>query len=130
MASVSVESISGRILLIRGVRVTVDVDLAAVYGVPTKRLNEQVKRNLRRFPADFMFQLTPLERDSMWSRFATTSQRKRRADSAPFAFTEHGCLMLANVLRSQRAEEVSVLVIRAFVRLRELLAARARTCDA
>ena len=98
MASVSIESISERILLIRGVRVMVDVDLAAVYGVPTKRLNEQVKRNLRRFPADFMFQLAPLERDSMWSRFATTSQRKRRADSAPFAFTKHGCLMLANVL--------------------------------
>jgi hypothetical protein len=93
--------------------------------VPTKRLNEQVKRNLRRFPVDFMFQLTAQEREAMWSQFATTSQRKRRADSAPFAFTEHGCLMLANTLRSARAEEVSVLIVRAFVRLRSLLATNA-----
>jgi hypothetical protein len=94
MSDVSVETISARIVVVRGQRVMVDFDLAELYGVRTKRLNEQVKRNLRRFPADFMFRMTPEERDSMWSQFATTSQRKRRADRPPFAFTEHGCLIL------------------------------------
>jgi phage regulator Rha-like protein len=125
MGGLTIESISARILIIRGLRVMLDIDLAMLYGVPTKQLNQQVKRNLRRFPADFMFQLTAQEREDMWSQYATTSQRKRRADSAPFAFTEHGCLMLANILRSARAEEVSVLIVRAFVRLRSLLATNA-----
>ena len=101
-----------------------DVDLAALYGVPTGRLNEQVKRNRARFPVDFMFSLNSEEWSVlMLSQIATTSQRRRRLDRLPQAFTEHGCLMLANVLRSKRAVEVSLLVVRAFVRLRTVLAA-------
>jgi hypothetical protein len=102
-----------------------DVDIAALYGVPTKRLNEQVKRNSERFPADLMFRLNSDEWATlMWSQIATTSaQRRRRLDQLPYAFTEHGCLMLANVLRSKLAIQVSLLVIRAFVRLRTILAA-------
>lgn len=122
--SVSIESISDRILVIRGQRVMLDLDLAGLYGVPTKRLNEQVKRNSERFPADFMFQLAAKEWATlMWSQNATTSRRRRRLGFPPFAFTEHGCLMLANVLKSPRAVEVSVLIVRAFVRVRTVLAA-------
>lgn len=123
-AAISVESIADRILVIRGMRVMLDVDIAALYGVPTKRLNEQVRRNIERFPNDLMFKLSPDEWAAlMWSQIATTSQRRRRLDQLPYAFTEHGCLMLANVLRSRLAVQVSLLVIRAFVRLRTVLAA-------
>jgi hypothetical protein len=118
-----VESITNRIVTLRGQRVMLDVDLAALYGVKTERLNEQVRRNQARFPADFMFQLRPDEWQGMYPQFAGTSQRTRRSDRLPLAFTEHGCLMLANVLRSGRAVEVSVLVVRAFVRMRSALAA-------
>lgn len=119
------EAIADRIIVLRGQRVMLDADLARLYGVPTKRLNEQVRRNVQRFPPDFVFQLTAIERDElMWSQNATTLHRsKRRSDQPPLAFTEHGCLMLANVLRSGRAVEVSVLIVRAFVRLRAALAA-------
>ncbi len=100
-----------------------DVDIAVLYGVPTGRLNEQVKRNRGRFPADFMFALNREEWSVlMLSQIATTSQRRRRLDRLPRAFTEHGCLMLANVVRSKRAIEISLLVVRAFVRLRTVLA--------
>lgn len=123
-SAVSVESIANRILVIRGERVMLDADLAALYQVTTKRLNEQVKRNLGRFPPDFMFQLTGGESAALrWSQIATTSHRFRRTDYAPFVFTEHGCLMLANILRTHRAAEISVLVVRAFVRLRTVVAA-------
>jgi len=114
----SVQSIAGRILTLRGKRVMVDADLAAVYGVTTKHLNQQVKRNLERFPTDFMWRLTPREQEQMWSQFVTTSKSRRRADNHPFVFTEHGCLMLSNVLRVVRAVETSVLIVRAFVRMR------------
>jgi len=98
-----------------------DADIAALYGVATKRLNEQVRRNLGRFPADFSFRLSVDEWAAlMWSQIATTS-RRRRLDNRPYAYTEHGCLMLANTLKSKRAVEVSVLVVRAFVRLRTIL---------
>ena len=101
-----------------------DANLAALYGVPTGRLNEQVKRNMSRFPGDFMFVLDANEWAAlMYSQIATTSQRRRRLDRLPRAFTEHGCLMLANILKSKRAVEVSVLVVRAFVRLRTILGA-------
>lgn len=117
------ESIADRILLIRGQRVMLDADIAALYGVATKRLNEQVRRNLGRFPADFSFRLSVDEWAAlMWSQIATTS-RRRRLDNRPYAYTEHGCLMLANTLKSKRAVEVSVLVVRAFVRLRTILGA-------
>ena len=115
--------IEERIFLMRGRKVIVDADLAALYGVTTKRLNEQVKRNQRRFPADFMFRLTGLEARSLnRSQFATGSQRHRDPRFAPYAFTEHGAIMVAMVLNTPRATEVSVYVVRAFVHLRERFA--------
>lgn len=120
-----VDAIEGKIVLLRGQRVMLDAELARLYGVSTTRLNEQVRRNLARFPADFMFEMTAKEWQGTLSQNATTLQRSRRRDRAPLAFTEHGCLMLANVLRSGRAMEVSVLVIRAFVRVRSALAINA-----
>ncbi|HYE98521.1 MAG TPA: ORF6N domain-containing protein [Planctomycetota bacterium] len=109
-----------RILSVRGHRVMLDGDLAELYGVPTKALNQAVKRNARRFPLDFAFRLTPEESLSMRSQSVTASKRNVR--HLPFAFTEHGALMAANVLNSPRAVEASVFVVRAFVRLRQVLA--------
>ena len=107
--------------MIRGQKVIVDADLAALYGVPTKRLNEQVKRNIDRFPADFMFQLTQGEKAEVVAICDHLAQLKF-SKALPFAFTEHGALMAASVLNTPRAVEVSVYVVRAFVALRELLA--------
>lgn len=121
-AAMSPHALSGRILQIRGQRVLLDADLAALYEVNTKRLNEQVKRNADRFPADFMFQLTPEEFADLKSQFATSSWGGRR--KLPFAFTEHGAIMAASVLNSRRAVEMSVYVVRAFVQLRELLSSQ------
>ena len=101
-------------------------DLAALYDVPTKRFNEQVKRNLERFPADFMFQLTEEEWESLRSQIATLKPgRGQHRKYMPYAFTEHGAIMAATILNSPRATEVSVYVVRAFVRLREVLASNA-----
>jgi len=108
------------ILQIRGERVILDSDLAGLYGVETKRLNEQVKRNIDRFPEDFMFQLSAEEQGALRSQSATSKGRGGRR-YAPFAFTEHGAIMAANVLNSPRAVEASVYVVRAFVRLRNML---------
>jgi hypothetical protein len=116
-----VEQIEPRILLVRGQKVIVDTDLALLYGVPTKRLNEQVKRNRRRFPADFVFQLTTVEKDEVVANCDHLSKLKF-SPGLPYAFTEHGAIMAASVLNSARAIEVSVLVVRTFVKLRELLA--------
>ncbi len=99
----------------------IDADLAALYGVPTKRLNEQVKRNAGRFPADFVFPLSRTERDKVVAN-CDHLQRLRFSPTLPFAFTEHGALMAASVLNTQRAVEVSLYVVRAFVELREVLA--------
>ena len=98
-----------------------DRDLAKIYGVPTFRFNEAIKRNRHRFPADFMFQLTRAEFDSLKSQIAMSSAKHRGATYRPYAFTEHGALQAANVLRSKRAVEMSVFVIRAFVKMREAL---------
>ena len=99
-----------------------DADLAELYGVITKRLNEQVKRNSARFPEDFVFRLTPAEVEALnRSQIATGSQRHRDPRFAPYAFTEHGTIQAANVLNSPRAVEMGVHVVRAFVRLRELI---------
>jgi phage regulator Rha-like protein len=114
--------VEGRILLVRGHKVLLDSDLAELYGVRIKRLNQQVKRNAERFPPDFMFQLTPAENKILRSQIATSSQRHGGRRYAPFAFTEHGAIMAASVLNSPRAIEMSVFVVRAFVRLREMLA--------
>ena len=145
-----------RILTIREQKVVLDSDLAAVYGVTTKRLNEQFRRNRKRFPEDFAFQLSAEEFAAltsqiatldkgtprgetkrsqtattsssslaMWSQFATTSRKRRRKTHRPWAFTEHGALQVANILRSDRAIAMSVYVIRAFIELRERIASNA-----
>jgi len=112
--------IEQRIYTIRGVRVILDSDLAALYGVPTKRLNEQYRRNRKRFPEDFAFQLTAKEANSLRSQIATSSSHGGRR-YRPYAFTQHGALMAANILNTPRAVQMSVFVIRAFIKMREAL---------
>ena len=121
-ALVPVERISHSILIVRGQRVLLDSELAALHGVTTKRLNEQVKRNLERFPSDFMLQLTAQEAADLRSHFATSSSGHGGRRYTPSAFTEHGAIMAATILNSPRAVEMSLYVVRAFVKLRELLA--------
>ena len=118
------EAITLRIATVRGQRVIVDADLAALYGVETKRFNEAVKRNLAKFPEDFMFTLSADEWAALRSQFATSNEQGGRGGRryAPRVFTEHGALMAATILNSPRAVEVSVYVVRAFVRLREMAA--------
>ena len=117
----SVERIASRILVVRGLRVMIDADLAALYGVPTKRLNEQVKRNRARFPEDFVFRLTASETSKVVANCDHLAQL-RFSSTLPFAFTEHGALMASAVLNTPRAVDVSVFVVRAFVRMREAIA--------
>jgi len=114
--------IEGRILVIRGQRVMLDADLAELYGTQTGALVRAVKRNKERFPTDFMFQLSQREYDNLRCQIGTSSQWGGRR-YAPYAFTEHGAIMAASVLNSERAVRVSVYVVRAFVRLRQVLAA-------
>src|SRR5271169_3335046 len=114
---VPVERIESRILLIRSQKVLVDSDLAELYGVSTKRLNEQVKRNQNRFPADFMFKLTAKEKTEVVANCDHLPSLKF-SPGLPNAFTEHGAIMVASVLNTPRAMEVSVYVVRAFVKLR------------
>jgi phage regulator Rha-like protein len=124
--TIPMERIERSILLIRGEKVMLDSDLAEIYGVETKALNQAVKRNADRFPEDFMFRLTVEEVAELnRSQFVTGSQKHRDPRFPPYAFTEHGALMLANVLNSERAAQTSVMVVRAFVRLRQLLASNA-----
>ena len=119
--AVSVQLIERRIYLIRGHKVMTDVDLADLYCVPTKRLNEQVRRNRKRFPADFMFQLTKEEDENLRSQFATSRSEHGGRRSLPYAFTEQGVAMLSGVLNSERAIEVNIAIMRAFVKLRQML---------
>jgi len=119
---IPIERIAERILLIRGRKVMVDSDLADLYGVATNRLNEQVKRNINRFPSDFMFQLDKAEFSNLKSQIATSSSTWGGRRKLPYAFTEHGAVMAASVLNSKRAVEVSIYVVRAFIKLRQLLA--------
>lgn len=121
-AAVPIEQISSSILFFRGQRVLLDSDLAALYGVTTKRFNEQVRRNLARFPADFMFQLTAEEVTGLRSQIATSNVGRGGRRYAPYAFTEHGAIMAATILNSPLAVEMSVYVVRAFVQLRDMLA--------
>jgi len=116
--SVPVES---RILILRRQRVILDTDLAELYGVTVKRLNEQIQRNRERFPSDFMFQLTANEHKALRSQIATSKKGRGGRRYPPYAFTEHGAIMAATVLNSKRAIEMSVFVVRAFVRMREML---------
>jgi hypothetical protein len=123
--SFSTDNILPLIQTIRGQRIIWAADLAKLYGVPTKRLNEQIRRNRVRFPTDFMFQLTAVERDelsALRSQFATL-KRGQHQKYRPYAFTEHGAIMAANVLNSPQAVAMSVYIVRAFVQQREILAA-------
>ncbi|HKO96819.1 MAG TPA: ORF6N domain-containing protein [Pyrinomonadaceae bacterium] len=135
LSRVSVQLIERRIYLIRGDKVMIDADLAELYELPTKRFNQQVRRNLKRFPEDFMFRLTKEESESLRSQFATSKQvseslRSQFATSKtgrggrrylPYALTEQGVAMLSSVLNSERAIEVNIAIMRAFVKLRRLL---------
>ena len=127
--ALALEAITSRIFVLRGQKVLLDSDLAALYGVETRRLNEQVRRNRDRFPEDFIFELTREEFDHLMSQFATSSLADGDTSAGhggrrklPMAFTEHGAIQAATVLSSPRAVQVSVYVVRAFVRLREALA--------
>jgi hypothetical protein len=122
---IPVERIERSILLIRGHKVMLDSDLAGLYGVTTKRLNEQVRRNFPRFPEDFMFQLTELETQLLRSQFATSKKGRGGRRYSPYAFTEQGVAMLSSVLNSERAIKVNIEIMRAFVRLRRMLASHA-----
>ena len=119
---VPVNVIERRIFVIRGHKVMLDGDLAPLYGVPIKRLNEQVRRNIRRFPSDFMFQLTREEGGLLRSQFATLKKEGRghHRKYLPYVFTEQGVAMLSSVLNSERAIQVNIGIMRAFVRLREM----------
>ncbi|MGO9520180.1 MAG: ORF6N domain-containing protein [Candidatus Korobacteraceae bacterium] len=114
--------VESRILFLRGRKVLLDSDLADLYRVTVKRLNEQVKRNAERFPDDFMFRLTPEETRLLRSQIATSNGGRGGRRYLPFVFTEHGAIMAASVLNSPQAVEMSVFVVRAFVRLNEILA--------
>jgi hypothetical protein len=118
--------VESRILILRHRRVILDVDIAHLYGVPVKRLNEQVKRNQERFPSDFMFQLTRKEHAALRSQIATSKKTRGGRRYTPYALIEHGAIMAATVLNSKRAVRMSVFVVRAFVRLREMLATNRR----
>jgi len=118
----SEETISNKIYFIRGQKVMLDSDLALLYEVETKRLNEQVKRNLSRFPSDFMFQLTEIEYNSSRSQIATLKNgRGSNLKYLPFAFTEHGILMLSSVLKSDKAIQTNIQIMRIFTKVRQML---------
>lgn len=125
MRSIHPDSIADLIRVVRGQRVMLDSDLATLYGVSTKRLTEQVKRNLARFPEDFGFRLTPEEILSLRSQIATSNVTRGGRRYSPMVFTEHGAVMLASVLKSRAAVETSIRVVRAFVQLRGALVAHA-----
>src|ERR1035438_2758711 len=120
--AVAGEFVEGLIRFIRGQRVVLDADLANVYGVTTTRLNQQVRRNSDRFPEDFAFQLTPDEFAALMLQIATSKKGSGGRRKLPLAFTEHGAIMATNVLNSSRAVQMSVFVVRAFVKMREVLA--------
>jgi ORF6N domain len=119
------ELIERRIFLIRGQKVMLDSHPAELYGVSTKRFNEQVRRNLSRLPPDFMFRLSRAEFEALRSQFATSKPGRGGHRYRPFAFTEQGVAMLSSVLRSERAVQVNIAIMRAFVKLREMLASHA-----
>jgi hypothetical protein len=119
-------AVQSRILFLRQQRVILDVHLAELYGVTVKRLNQQVTRNGERFPPDFMFQLNAKEHEALRLQIATSKKGRGGRRYPPYAFTEHGAIMAATVLNSKMAVDMSVFVVRAFVRLREMLATNRR----
>jgi len=118
---IPLERIEGLIYLIRGKRIILDSDLAKIYGVETARLNQQMQRNIERFPDDFVFQLTKEEFEILMLHFATSKLGRGGRRKLPYAFTEHGALMVASVLNTPLAVQMSVFVVRALVRMREIL---------
>ncbi|MBS1977540.1 MAG: ORF6N domain-containing protein [Bacteroidetes bacterium] len=118
--SIPDEVVINKIFMIRGKKVMIDSDLAELYAVPTKRLNEQVKRNLKRFPEDFMFQLNQAEKEELIKSHIHLN-RLKYSPTLPYVFTEHGAVMLASVLNSERAIEVNVQIVRIFTQMREML---------
>jgi len=121
-AIILAHKVDSKIQILRGQKVILDSDLAELYGVPVKQLNQQIKRNSDRFPADFFFRLSPTEYRSLRSQIVTSNSSRGGRRYLPNAFTEHGAIMAATVLNSKRAIEMSVFVVRAFVRMREALA--------
>jgi len=121
---IPIEIIERKIFMVRGHKIMLDADLAGLYGVTTKRLNEQVKRNKAKFPEDFMFQLTKEEKEEVVAN-CDHLKRLKFSPTLPYAFTEHGAIMLATVLNSPVAVQASIHVVRAFVRLRQMLASNA-----
>ena len=120
-AIILAKRVSSKILVLRNQKVILDADLAELYGVPVKRLNEQLKRNLQRFPSDFLFILTRAEYQNLRSQNATSSSAHGGRRYLPYAFTEHGAIMAATVLNSKRFIEMSIFVVRAFVGMRQAL---------
>jgi hypothetical protein len=121
--------IESAINLVRGERVILDTDLAKVYGIPTFRLNEAVKRNRDRFPDDFLFQLSKDEHDGLRSQNAMSNKGRGGRRTLPYAFTEHGAVMAANILNSERAVQMSIFVVRAFIKMRQTLTTNAALTD-
>lgn len=121
LIKVPTEHVESAIFLIRGEKVILDSDLAALYGVSTARLNQQVNRNLDRFPSDFMFRLSKEEFKDLMLQNATSKKGRGGRRKLPYAFTEHGAIMAANVLNSKQAVQASLQVVRAFVKLRQML---------
>ena len=119
---ISIENIQSKIYTLRGKRVMLDSDLANLYGVETRRLNEQVKRNIERFPEDFMFQMSRIELENWKSQFAISNKEIMGLRKLPYVFTEHGTIMLSSVLKTKKAIEMSILVVKAFVKLRDMYA--------
>lgn len=124
-----VDSLTSRIHLVRGQKVMLDADLAELYGISTRIFNQGVKRNRSRFPVDFMFQLTVEEYENLRSQFVISSSRWGGRRYTPLAFTEHGAIMAATILNSQKAMEMSVFIVRAFVQLREIISAHSELTD-
>jgi phage regulator Rha-like protein len=122
-ALVLANKVDSKIQVLRGQKIILDSDLAELYGVPVRQLNQQIKRNAGRFPADFLFQLSPTEYQHLRSHFVISNVGRGGRRYLPHAFTEHGAIMAATVLNSKRAIEMSIFVVRAFVRMRETLAA-------
>jgi len=122
---VPIESIVSKIIFLRGEKVLLDRDLAELYGVETKVLKQAVRRNIKRFPSDFMFELSKEEFEDWRSQFVTSNSDKMGLRYKPMSFTEQGVAMLSSVLKSERAIKVNIAVIRAFVRLRQMLASNA-----
>ena len=120
-AIVLAKKVSSKILVLRNQKVVLDTDLAELYGVPVKHLNQQVKRNAHRFPSDFLFTLTEAEHKSLRSQIVTSNPARGGRRYLPHAFTEHGAVMAATVLNSRRAIQMSIFVVRAFVQMRQTL---------